>query len=70
MAAFLHRALVGRIPAGSPISFSDTSGSIFAKEIAWLSSTGITTGCTSSRFCPRDLVTRGQMAAFLHRALG
>jgi len=33
---------------------------------------GITAGCdppVNDRFCPDDVVTRGQMAAFLHRAL-
>ena len=30
---------------------------------------GITKGCSATLFCPDDLVTRGQMAAFLDRAL-
>ncbi len=30
---------------------------------------GITSGCTQDRFCPDDVVTRGQMAAFLSRSL-
>ncbi|MCZ2148045.1 MAG: SBBP repeat-containing protein [Bryobacterales bacterium] len=30
---------------------------------------GITAGCTQDRFCPDDVVTRGQMAAFLWRSL-
>jgi hypothetical protein len=74
MAAFLHRALGGMItPSGSAGSFVDTSDSPFAGDIAWLASTGITKGCnppTNDRFCPDASVTRGQMAAFLHRALG
>ncbi len=41
----------------------------FATEIAWLAAEGITNGCTSDRFCPDESVTRGQMAAFLVRAL-
>lgn len=45
----------------------------FAGEIDWLGDRGITRGCdppTNDHFCPDDPVTRGQMAAFLHRALG
>ena len=29
---------------------------------------GITSGCGPARYCPTELVTRGQMAAFLQRA--
>jgi hypothetical protein len=74
MAAFLHRALDGVVDdSGSPGNFIDTAGSNFAADIAWLASTGITKGCnppSNTRFCPDSIVTRGQMAAFLHRALG
>lgn len=52
------------------IAFSDTGGSVFRDDIRWLAATGITRGCADSRFCPEDPVTRGQMAAFLGRALG
>ena len=31
---------------------------------------GITGGCGAGKFCPAGGVTRGQMAAFLHRAFG
>jgi hypothetical protein len=57
---------------GSSITFSDTAGSIFQDDIAWLAGSGITRGCNppaNSQFCPTDHVTRGQMAAFLTRAL-
>ena len=41
--------------------------------MAALARAGITTGCNpgggNTRFCPDDAVTRGQMAAFLTRAL-
>jgi hypothetical protein len=49
--------------------FDDSSASIFADSINWLSATGITQGCGPRKFCPDDPVTRGQMAAFLVRAL-
>src|SRR5690606_13220984 len=49
------------------------SSNPFAGDIEWLASEGITRGCNppqNSLFCPNDPVTRGQMAAFLVRALG
>lgn len=52
--------------------FGDAVSSVFADDIAWLAATGITKGCNppaNTRFCPEDPVTRGQMAAFLVRAL-
>jgi hypothetical protein len=53
--------------AGSP--FTDIAGHPFKADIEWLYSAGITTGCTATRFCPDDPVTREQMATFLDRAL-
>jgi CHRD domain/S-layer homology domain len=51
--------------------FGDIAGSTFADHIVWAFERGITTGCSSAPplFCPNDTVTRGQMAAFLDRAL-
>ncbi len=49
--------------------FTDTGASVFRANIIWLEQHGITRGCASNRYCPDDLVTRGQMAAFLSRAL-
>ncbi len=69
MAAFLVRAL--DLPAGEA-AFTDTNGSGFEAEIAALYTAGITRGCDtadSTRFCPDDPVTRGEMAAFLVRAV-
>ena len=71
MAAFLHRSPL-TITIGTSAVFDDISDSQFVADIEWLSSTGITNGCNppnSSLFCPTDPVTRGQMAAFLRRAL-
>jgi len=39
----------------------------FHSDISWLADSGVTTGCGGGNFCPEDNVTRGQMAAFLHR---
>ena len=70
MAAFLARAL--GLPDGAMNSFTDDDGSIFEADIAKIALAGITQGCNpdGTEFCPEDPVTRGQMAAFLHRALG
>lgn len=70
MAAFLVRAL-GLEPGEDP-GFADVEGSVFVADIAALSAASITRGCNPDgepRFCPKDPVTRGQMAAFLVRAL-
>ncbi|MEA2000440.1 MAG: right-handed parallel beta-helix repeat-containing protein, partial [Actinomycetota bacterium] len=70
MAAFLGRAL--NLPTGETDVFTDDNGSVFENDIDRLATAGITQGCnppTNGRFCPNDPVTRGQMAAFLHRGL-
>jgi hypothetical protein len=54
-------------------TFVDDDADLFEQAIEWLVYEGITTGCNppvSDRYCPDGLVTRGQMAAFLVRALG
>jgi hypothetical protein len=68
MAAFLVRAL--GLEATGTGGFTDTAGSVFAADIDRLAAAGITRGCGTTRYCPDDPVTRGQMAAFLRRALG
>ncbi|MCP4303682.1 MAG: hypothetical protein GY788_02135 [bacterium] len=70
MAAFLARAL--DLPATGGDYFGDDDGTIFEDAINRLAASGITKGCnppTNDRFCPNGKVTRGQMAAFLVRAL-
>ena len=67
MAVFLYRAL-DLDPAPS-YGFSDTRGHRFEAEIDALAAAGITLGCGGGQFCPYGTVTRGQMAAFLARAL-
>jgi uncharacterized protein YkwD len=70
MAAFLARAL--DLPAAREIEFSDDDGSQFEQDIETIAAAGITSGCnppSNTRFCPGENVTRGQMAAFLARAL-
>jgi hypothetical protein len=72
MAAFLVRAL-GLTADDPSIDFIDDDGTIFEDNIEKLATAGVTKGCNppaNDRFCPNDFVTRGQMAAFLHRAAG
>jgi hypothetical protein len=51
--------------------FNDVPSShTFHEDIAWLAEKDITRGCNppaNDEFCPDDAVTRGQMAAFIHR---
>lgn len=53
--------------------FSDDDGSVFQADIEAVAAAGITSGCNppeNTRFCPDAPVRRGEMAAFLARALG
>jgi dipeptidyl aminopeptidase/acylaminoacyl peptidase len=67
MASFLVRAF--DLPATSTDRFTDDESSVHEPDINRLAASGITSGCAPGRFCPRASVTRGQMAAFLHRAM-
>jgi hypothetical protein len=68
MAALLSRAL--DLPAAEDQGFTDAAGSVFGGDINRLANAGITKGCTEALFCPDQLITRGQMAAFFVRAFG
>jgi hypothetical protein len=71
MAAFLVRAM-GYVDSGGGDLFTDDNGSIFENAIDKLGTAGVTLGCNppdNDMYCPGDPVTRGQMAAFLTRAL-
>ncbi|MCH7668565.1 MAG: S-layer homology domain-containing protein [Acidobacteria bacterium] len=53
-------------------SFTDDDGSVHEGSIEAISAKAITLGCNppaNTRFCPESPITRGQMAAFLTRAL-
>ena len=55
-----------------PVEFADTQDSVFAADIDWLAGAGVTKGCNpplNTEYCATQVVTRGQMAAFLARAL-
>ena len=52
--------------------FSDDDGSVHQNNIDKIYAAGITVGCNpplNDRYCPTQSITRGQMAAFLARAL-
>jgi glucose/arabinose dehydrogenase len=49
--------------------FTDIASSTFIDDIHWLVYEGLTAGCSATRYCPTDSVTREQMAIFLDRAL-
>jgi hypothetical protein len=51
-------------------TFWDDDASVHQGSIEWLAQSGITKGCSPIQYCPLDTVTRGQMAAFLQRAMG
>ncbi|MGE5276430.1 MAG: S-layer homology domain-containing protein [Acidobacteriota bacterium] len=59
-------------PAPASATFADVpTNFIYFRAIEALAASGITAGCaTPGNFCPNANVTRGEMAAFLSRALG
>ncbi len=64
-------AVAGPLPPGG--SFVDDDGNIHEGSIEAIAAEGITRGCNppaNDRYCPSGTVTRGEMAAFLVRALG
>jgi hypothetical protein len=71
LAAMLDRAL--DLPGTATDFFTDDNGNIFEASINRVAAAGITKGCnppTNDNYCPDDLLTRGQIAAFFRRALG
>ncbi|MEO0494023.1 MAG: S-layer homology domain-containing protein [Actinomycetota bacterium] len=69
MATFLHR-FAGE-PNAPRSDFTDVpDGAFYTDAVGWLTATGITTGTTATTFSPGGVVTRAQMATFLHRLAG
>jgi uncharacterized protein len=69
MAGFLW-SLAGEVPAPLACGFIDApTNPRFARGACWLKANGITTGTNAAgtQYSPTQNVTRGQMAAFLHR---
>lgn len=68
--ATLPLATFGALPPGG--TFTDDDGNTHEGNIEAIYAEGITKGCNppfNDHYCPRDPVTRGQMAAFIRRAL-
>jgi len=68
MASFIARGF--DLPATTQDFFTDDETSTHEASINRLAAAGITGGCTATKYCPKDVTTRAQMAAFLHRAIG
>ncbi|MEA2002414.1 MAG: hypothetical protein U9N84_11110 [Actinomycetota bacterium] len=70
---FVVVAVLMLIPAaalGAGVFNDVPAGHTFEADIEWLASVDVTRGCNppaNDLYCPDDAVTRGQMAAFLHR---
>jgi hypothetical protein len=63
-------AILIAFPLGAMAShqFSDVPNSNpFHADISAIAGAGVTTGCGGGNFCPKDAVTREQMAAFMNR---
>ena len=68
MASFLDRAFDP--PSTATDYFTDDETSTHENAINRIREAEIAFGCTATKFCPKNPVTRGQMTAFLHRAMG
>ena len=65
-AAFTIGIPLGVVIAGA--SFNDVpSSNPFHDDIVAIANAGVTTGCGGGNYCPKDYVTREQMAAFMNR---
>ena len=72
MAAFLYRLAGNPVftpPAVSPFADVPTSHG-FYRQIAWMKSTGLSTGWADGTFRPDESITREAMSAFLNRYSG
>jgi Leucine-rich repeat (LRR) protein len=70
VSVFAVASFAGELPPGG--TFSDDNGNVHEGNIEAIAAQGITNGCNppaNDRFCPDAVVSRGQMAALLGRAL-
>jgi S-layer homology domain len=70
LTALVLALLLAVLPPGG--SFTDDDGNVHEGSIEAIYAAGITKGCNppaDTKYCPTQPVTRGQMAAFLSRAL-
>ena len=68
-ATFMFR-MEGSPEGSQPHGFVDVSGDYQEEPISWMSARGITTGTTATTFSPDRHITRGELAALLHRLAG
>ena len=66
LASFVVRAL--KLPAASRDYFTDDNGNKHEGAINALAQAGITVGCGGTRYCPKGVVNRDQLATFMVRA--
>lgn len=71
MAVFIIKAMGANTAACSSAPFSDVpKTNAYCPYIKKLVDLGITSGCTSSKYCPGNDITRGQMAVFIVKGMG
>ena len=68
-AAFLYR--IADEPTGAPAHpFEDVTSDWQQAPVSWMAASGITTGTSPTTYSPADTLTRGELAALLHRTSG
>lgn len=74
LVALLTMLVTVPITAVATHIFTDVSDeNVHRNSIAWLADSGVTRGCNppdNDQFCPKDEVTREQMATFMYRLSG
>jgi hypothetical protein len=68
-AAFLHR-MAGEPVAPGAHPFADVTLDWQIDAVSWMFAVGITTGTSATTYAPNMLVSRGELAALLHRYAG
>jgi len=66
MATFLVRMF--DLPSTTKDYFTDDATSTHEVDINRLAAAGVTTGCSATKYCPKRVVSRGQMASFISKA--
>ena len=69
-ATVVHRAAGRPAATGQPVFRDVKSSDWYSEAVAWMASTGITTGTSPTQFSPTQGLTRGEAATFLWRWQG
>ena len=69
VAAFLYR-MAGSPPVTGSHPYGDLLYAWQQDPVTWMYQQGITFGCAAGKFCPGRRITRGEIAAFMHRYSG